>query len=116
MFVPLCNIIIMILAFIDVNDGKEYKFPLTINFIKYYLTKTKRALEMRALFLLKIRIAPGEIRTPDLLVRSQTLYPTGLRAHSIIIIHYKYFLSSFELCLISFPLEDIVPSPARTGI
>ena len=26
--------------------------------------------------------APGEIRTPDLLVRSQTLYPAELRAHS----------------------------------
>ena len=25
--------------------------------------------------------APGEIRTPDLLVRSQALYPTELRAH-----------------------------------
>ena len=25
--------------------------------------------------------APGEIRTPDLLVRSQTLYPAELRAH-----------------------------------
>ena len=25
--------------------------------------------------------APGEIRTPGLLVRSQTLYPTELRAH-----------------------------------
>src|SRR3954454_23943342 len=25
--------------------------------------------------------APGEIRTPDLLVRSQPLYPTELRAH-----------------------------------
>ena len=24
--------------------------------------------------------APGEIRTPDLLIRSQTLYPTELRA------------------------------------
>ena len=29
--------------------------------------------------------APGEIRTPDLLVRSQTLYPTELRAHPFII-------------------------------
>ena len=27
--------------------------------------------------------APGEIRTPDLLVRSQTLYPTELRAHTV---------------------------------
>jgi len=26
--------------------------------------------------------APGEIRTPDLLVRSQALYPTELRAHT----------------------------------
>jgi hypothetical protein len=26
--------------------------------------------------------APGEIRTPGLLVRSQTLYPAELRAHS----------------------------------
>jgi hypothetical protein len=26
--------------------------------------------------------APGEIRTPDLLVRSQTLYPTELRARN----------------------------------
>jgi hypothetical protein len=25
--------------------------------------------------------APGEIRTPDLLIRSQTLYPSELRAH-----------------------------------
>ncbi len=27
-----------------------------------------------------IKSAPGEIRTPDLLVRSQALYPTELRA------------------------------------
>ena len=25
--------------------------------------------------------APGEIRTPDLLIRSQSLYPAELRAH-----------------------------------
>ena len=29
------------------------------------------------------RGARGEIRTPDLLVRSQTLYPTELRAHAL---------------------------------
>jgi hypothetical protein len=28
--------------------------------------------------------APGEIRTPDLLVRSQTLYPAELRAHRVL--------------------------------
>jgi hypothetical protein len=27
--------------------------------------------------------APGEIRTPDLLVRSQALYPTELRARTV---------------------------------
>ena len=32
------------------------------------------------LVLLRITGAPGEIRTPDLLVRSQALYPTELRA------------------------------------
>ena len=26
--------------------------------------------------------APGEIRTPDLLIRSQSLYPAELRAHT----------------------------------
>jgi hypothetical protein len=30
--------------------------------------------------------APGGIRTPDLLVRSQTLYPAELRAHSFVIV------------------------------
>jgi hypothetical protein len=29
--------------------------------------------------------APGEIRTPDLLVRSQTLYPTELRARDVVL-------------------------------
>ena len=28
--------------------------------------------------------APGEIRTPDQLVRSQLLYPAELRAHSVV--------------------------------
>ena len=33
--------------------------------------------------------APGEIRTPDLVVRSHTLYPAELRAHSNNIIENK---------------------------
>ena len=32
---------------------------------------------------LEVSGAPGVTRTPDLLVRSQTLYPTELRAHSL---------------------------------
>ncbi len=31
----------------------------------------------------KISSTPGEIRTPDLLIRSQTLYPAELRAHRL---------------------------------
>jgi hypothetical protein len=37
--------------------------------------------EMRPSRLLQKNGAPGEIRTPDHLVRSQVLYPTELRAH-----------------------------------
>jgi hypothetical protein len=32
--------------------------------------------------------APGEIRTPDLLIRSQSLYPTELRAQPHRAFHY----------------------------
>ncbi|SPE18343.1 conserved hypothetical protein [Candidatus Sulfotelmatomonas gaucii] len=32
--------------------------------------------------ILKLYGAPGEIRTPDLLIRSQSLYPAELRAHT----------------------------------
>ena len=34
------------------------------------------------LFLFGLNGAPGEIRTPDLLIRSQSLYPAELRAHA----------------------------------
>ena len=33
--------------------------------------------------------APGEARTPDLLLRRQTLYPTELRAHGAIYFNMK---------------------------
>lgn len=40
--------------------------------------------------------APGEIRTPDPLVRSQVLYPTELRAHFLVIIaNLKYMSRNF---------------------
>ena len=35
--------------------------------------------------------APGEIRTPDLLIRSQPLYPTELRAHTTLDFSRKPF-------------------------
>ena len=37
--------------------------------------------------------APGEIRTPDHLVRSQVLYPTELRAHEV-----AYYLDAATAC------------------
>ncbi len=43
--------------------------------------------------------APGEIRTPDLLVRSQTLYPTELRAH-------KYMLQAPLTRAANYPFEE----------
>ena len=33
-------------------------------------------------FIFDLNGAPGEIRTPDLLIRSQSLYPAELRAHT----------------------------------
>ena len=42
------------------------------------VTDIKKPVERRVLIFFG---APGEIRTPDSLVRSQVLYPTELRAH-----------------------------------
>ena len=36
----------------------------------------------KILYFLTLNGAPGEIRTPDLLIRSQSLYPAELRAHT----------------------------------
>ena len=36
-----------------------------------------------AAYVVEMSGAPGEIRTPGLLVRSQTLYPAELRAHTV---------------------------------
>ena len=38
---------------------------------------------------------PGESRTPDLLVRSQTLYPAELRARGLELIQFKMLVSAF---------------------
>lgn len=43
-------------------------------------------------------ITPGEIRTPDLMVRSHALYPAELRAQNWTFVNYS-------------PLEDLLPSP-----
>ena len=42
---------------------------------------------------------PGGIRTPDLLVRSQTLYPAELRAH---ILHEPFYHIKKEMSSIKF--------------
>jgi hypothetical protein len=39
--------------------------------------------------------APGEIRTPDPLVRSQMLYPAELRARGLQLIQFTALVSSF---------------------
>ena len=40
------------------------------------------AKNIRPPYLPKVSGAPGKIRTPDLLIRSQMLYPAELRAHT----------------------------------
>ena len=47
----------------------------------------------------EINGAPGEIRTPDLLVRSQTLYPTELRAR--LYLEYQNFLVPCRNCQVA---------------
>ena len=53
------------------------------------LTQTKNSIVWQISLACKLFIlcilsgAPGEIRTPDLLIRSQSLYPAELRAHAI---------------------------------
>ena len=44
--------------------------------------KRKRPIARMRLMDYELNGAPGEIRTPGLLVRSQTLYPAELRAHT----------------------------------
>ena len=48
----------------------------------------------------KLNGAPGEIRTPDPLVRSQVLYPAELRAHASIILEKSFLnrLGSLPRC------------------
>ena len=43
--------------------------------------------------------APGGIRTRDLLIRSQTLYPTELRAHFVVSRDNVYdYITAFSIC------------------
>ena len=41
--------------------------------------------------------APGEIRTPDLVVRSHALYPTELRARRAVVYTQPHFLVSVDI-------------------
>ena len=63
------------------NVTQNYKI---LNTYRYYL----------------LNLTPEEIRTPDLLVRSQTLYPAELRAHIIFLRlneHPEHILSNFYI-------------------
>ena len=46
------------------------------------MARAERAYKLQKLLIVNgLNGAPGEIRTPDLLIRSQSLYPAELRAH-----------------------------------
>ena len=53
---------------------------------------------------------PGGIRTPDLLVRSQTLYPAELRSHIIAVFNRRKILriggNQFIMASVPFPFKD----------
>ena len=55
--------------------------------VRYTKIKGLQSLNCKPLFLLPVFGAPGAIRTPDPLVRSQVLYPAELRAQDWIILH-----------------------------
>ena len=61
-------------------------FCVSLPFVAHRIIPMKKLLDFVILLLTTttvtayIKRAPGEIRTPDLLVRSQPLYPTELRA------------------------------------
>ncbi len=67
--------------------GRDGRVPCEPLFHEIFtlIYETKKALEgpfSNVLFLKRLFGAPGEIRTPDHLVRSQVLYPTELRARN----------------------------------
>ncbi len=73
----------MIKSHLIINILLSNFFKLKIRLNTQILHKnTKRGLALIA-ETLYLKHAPGEIRTPDLLVRSQTLYPTELQAQVI---------------------------------
>ena len=48
---------------------------------------------------------PGGIRTPDLLVRSQTLYPAELRSHIIAVFNSKAIITKMNGIVNTFHLK-----------
>ena len=59
--------------------------------------------------------APGESRTPDLLVRSQTLYPAELRARFVSLSTIPRCAVGLQLCLPDFVAPPEQFSPLRNG-
>ncbi len=58
----------------NLPDMAQTCFKYRLNHILWFMLSLELLIELYG--------APGEIRTPGLLVRSQTLYPAELRAHT----------------------------------
>src|SRR3984957_18685520 len=68
------------------------------------------------LILFELSGAPGMTRTCDLLVRSQTLYPTELRARGLELTTYKQWQKAgFSFCA-GFVLDTPPTCPQHTGL
>ncbi len=69
---------------------ERFELP-TAWFVARYSIQLSYGRQLHKLVVLMVCGAPGEIRTPDRLVRSQVLYPTELRARgtqSILLLHF----------------------------
>ena len=69
-------------------------FLISLNFFDLYAKIPHRSAGFLSASFLSMQVGTGEgIRTPDLLVRSQSLYPTELRPHTV----KEVFLSTAQL-------------------
>ena len=76
-----------------------YCFPKLLSYYYQYRTSVENKnshASLKPAWLLDFNGGPGGIRTPDLLVRSQTLYPAELRSHVIAVFNSKAIITKMK--------------------
>ncbi len=82
------------------------------NFVKWL----EEVFLFKSLILLRKIGAPGEIRTPDRLVRSQVLYPAELRAHLYRNVGGERGIRTLDGVLAPYSLSRGAPSATRPSL